>query len=117
MTHVRLELGPSATYTRRVALWVPSVGTGDGALVLTVYVPKQMPHSSCYWVEVTDDKVMVWDGGGGSRKRHYTVTAEKCSCNGMRKYGSKPCKHKSAVDQLVASGHIKVSRPAINHKG
>jgi hypothetical protein len=51
VTHVRLELGPSATYTRRVALWVPSVGTGDGALVLTVYVPKQMPHSSCYWVD------------------------------------------------------------------
>ncbi len=104
--HARYELGATETYTRRTLLWVPGAGTGDGVAVLTVYAARKLPVSRCYWVEVGDGAVLVWEATG-VKKRPYTVTAGRCSCDGMLKSGAADCKHRSAVMTLIREGHLR----------
>lgn len=107
--HHRYELGPTESYTRRTALWVGGVGTGDGALAITVQAPRELPETKTYWVEVMGAYVLVWESAGGPVRRFYRVTPLRCGCDGMRKMGSPPCKHLSAVRKLVEKRHL---RPA-----
>jgi hypothetical protein len=100
------EMGPTATYIRRRALWVGGVGTGDGAVVITVHPQRGMPHSSGYWVQVLDDVVLMVPNGEGKR-REYVVTARRCSCDGMRRTNAPRCKHLRFLDLLFAGGHLK----------
>lgn len=106
MTHARYELGPTETYTRRTLLWVPGVGAGDGVAVLTVYAARKEAASHCYEVGVIDDVVLVWKPAG-VKTRPYTVTAGKCSCDGMLRSGAADCKHKKAVEVLIREGHLR----------
>src|SRR4051812_38520720 len=107
MSVIPYDLGPTTTYRKRTALWVGGVGTGDGALVLTVYGMGKLPEQKCYWVEVIEGRVLVWKATGGVRQRPYTVTAEKCSCEGMWKHDSPPCKHLVSIQKLLAGGHLR----------
>jgi hypothetical protein len=120
VTAFRHELGATATYTRRTVLWVGGVGSGDGAMVLTVYAARKMPVNKCYWVEVVDDRVLVWETAGGVKTKAYTVTGGRCSCDGMRKMGAADCKHRRAVLKLIEMGHLVRPWPAVrthSHSG
>lgn len=101
---VRFEMGATATYTRRTAVWVGGLGTGDGAVVLTVYPLGGETKSAGYWVQVVDDRVLVVPNGG--RRREYEVTARRCSCDGMRRTNATRCKHLRFMDLLFAGGHL-----------
>lgn len=112
MGEERFSIGPTATYRDRVVLWLAGAGVGDGVLVVTVYPGKGIPPPpEVYWVEWTDEGVVVWKASGGKRQRPYRVTAGRCTCDGMRPADRDGCKHLDAVHALSRRGFLKRPPP------